>query len=152
MSSTIIVTFVSFIPSRATSDDQSALIPCRRSGMVNLQTTWCALSSQVDYLLPSFMRTWQKSVWAGWKDAPLSNHGMCRAEAIRSCFLNLTYPLYPRHERMFLALCLKPCVLTLDMVASAASARPWQILRGYPLHCYSRIRPKARFHNCSGSI
>lgn len=60
--------------------------------MVNLQTTWYVLSSQIDYLLPFFMRTWQKSVWAGWKDAPLSNHGMCRAEAIQSCFLNPTYP------------------------------------------------------------
>jgi hypothetical protein len=64
------------------------LIPCHRSDMVNLPTMWYVLPNQHNFFLYS-KHSWQKSVWAGWKDAPLSNHGMCEEPFDRgSAFTN----------------------------------------------------------------
>ena len=72
MSNSVIVTFVSLLIYFFRAP--VGVIPHYRSDTVNLPTIWSVpLSNQ--HTFSRFKHGWQKSVWAGWKDAPLSNHG-----------------------------------------------------------------------------
>src|SRR6266702_4569411 len=107
-----------------------------------------SVSTVVDISLLSYHR--YRSIWHGWKDAPLSYNGMSCEETSQMTIDGIHFILTGMNVCSFVA---QRGEGSLNVALTwTASARSWRIPRRYPFHRHLHIGPATRVRNCSSPI